>query len=127
MLGFILSLITETDNNNWRENYKKNLAEELAMEFEDELSEEVLLGDDALVGKIADNMKNVLGVKDSDEKKLIPVAGLTFDHFVSIMQEPASPRYVWSNDDEQDGVYGEFMALRPEKLRKAKSESISPP
>ena len=79
------------------------------------------------VGKIADNMKNVLGVKDSDEKKLIPVAGLTFDHFVSIMQEPASPRYVWSNDDEQGGVYGEFMALRPEKLRKAKSESISPP
>ena len=54
MLCVIISLITETDNNNWRENYKKNLAEELAMEFENELSEEVVLGDDTLVGKQMD-------------------------------------------------------------------------
>ena len=65
MLGFILSLITETDNNNWRENYKKNLAEELAMEFENELSEEVVLGDDTLVGK---QMDRALDLSDSSDE-----------------------------------------------------------
>ena len=75
-------------------------------EKDDEIIREIKLLDietRKTLSEVADNIKGVLNIKDSDQKKIIPVVGPMFNQMLS----KRFPKTTWINEEREGGVNGQ--------------------